>query len=327
MNKYTFRQLDRTHHKDFLIWKNGLKNFNGATIFHDPDFLAYHGDRFHEHHLGVYKGDELFGLIPLAFIEIQNKKIAKSPYGASYGGFIFKEVLNYSDSKFIVEELKKYLINQNIDQIILTPSLSIYHHAHSDTFIFSLLEEGFKLANADITSVVYLDDKDQETKNFTSKMKDIDRKAKKAKKANITYKSDCNIDDFWVLMEKTFSKHGTAPTHTKDELNTLHKTFPNEIYFNIAYLNDLPIAGIGIFKINELVNMSFYLCSDPEYQKMQAMSLVIYESLFDSKEKGVKQFDFGTSSVNMVGRENIFKFKESFGAVGKFRNTYQLSFQ
>jgi hypothetical protein len=321
MNKYTFRQLDRTNNKDYLIWKNGLENFNGATIFHDPDFLAYHGNRFHEHHLGVYKGEELFGLIPLAFIEVENKKIAKSPYGASYGSFIFKDLLSYSDSKRIVESFIHYLTSLSIHTIILTPSLNCYHYSSSDTFSFALLEKGFKCINSDITSIVSLTSDHIETEIFTSRARNMVRKAQKE---NIFLKANCTIDDFWILMDKTFSKHGVPSTHSKDELNNLHKRFPEQIYFNIAYLNQTPIAGIAIFKLNTLINMSFYLCSDPEFQEKQGLSLIVANAITSSKMQGSHYFDFGTSSVNMVGRENIFRFKESFGAIGKFRNTYQL---
>ena len=52
------------------------------------------------------------------------------------------------------------------------------------------------------------------------------------------------------------------------------------------------------------------------------MSLIVYDTILKAKEDGFKYFDFGTSSVNMKGRENIFRFKESFGAIGVFRHTY-----
>ena len=125
-------------------------------------------------------------------------------------------------------------------------------------------------------------------------------------------------------MEKTFEKHSANPTHSKEELISLQNMFPNEIYFNIAYIEKRPVAAMGVFKINDLCEMSFYLCSDSEYQNTQALTLVVYESILDSKKNGFKYFDFGTSSVNMIGKENIFRFKESFGAIGEFKHTYRL---
>lgn len=321
MSKYTIKQLDRHNEKDYKLWRNGLKNFDGATIFHEPDFLGYHGEKFNEHHLGIFKGEELFGILLLAIVENESGKVAKSPYGASYGGFIFKGILNYTDSKEIIKKFIDYTRSINIGSIIITPPLPVYHEAYSDTFIFAMLEQGFNTVNSDITSVVYLNSNDTENTVFTSRARNM---ARKARKANVKFETGCNIDDFWVLMEKTFQKHEVNPTHTKEELTFLQNMFPNDIYFNIAYIDNTPVAGMGVFNINKLCSMSFYLCSDSEFQNTQALSLVVYESILDAQSKGFKYFDFGTSSVNMLGRENIFRFKESFGAVGEFRHTYKV---
>lgn len=321
MAKYELRNIERTNTNDYKKWKNGLKSFLGTTIFHDPDFLSYHESKFEEYHLGIFKGEELFGILPLAIVEHENKKVAKSPYGASYGSFIFKAILNYSDSKEIVEKFIKFTKSLNINSIVITPSLPIYYESYSDSFIFALLEQGFSIINSDISSVIYLANDDIESNIFTSRARNMVRKARKS---NVKFNTDCNIDDFWILMEKTFQKHGTNPTHTKEELLFLQKMFPNDIYFNIAYIDNIPVAGMGVFNINQLCNMSFYLCSDSDFQNTQALTLAVYESILVAKNKGFRYFDFGTSSVNMVGRENIFRFKESFGAVGEFRHTYKL---
>lgn len=321
MSKFELRKIERTNERDYKKWKNGLKDFIGSTIFHDPDFLSYHGVKFEEYHLGVFKGEELFGILPLAIVENENKKDVKSPYGASYGGFVFKAILNYSDSKEIVKKFIEFIKDLKINSIVITPSLPFYHESYSDTFIFALLEQRFNAVNSDITSIVYLNNSDIENTIFTSRARNMVRKARKT---NVKFEIDCNIDEFWVLMEKTFQKHGVNPTHTKEELAFLQNMFPNDIYFNIAYIDDTPVAGMGVFNINQLCSMSFYLCSDSEFQNTQALTLVVYESILAAQSKGFKYFDFGTSSVNMIGRENIFRFKESFGAVGGFRHTYKL---
>ncbi len=319
MSRFTIEKIDRNSEKDYKKWVNFLKEANGATIFHHPDFLSYHKSRFYEYHLGVFKGEKLFGIMPLA-ISIENgEKIAKSPYGASYGGFIFQNILTYSNSKEIIMLLKVFLRENKIKTVIITPSLQIYYKSFSETLNFSMLEQDFKIINSDISSIVCLKEDDLEKRVFTSKLRNMVRKAEKMDIQTQFYSS---IDDFWSLMDKTFNKHGVSPTHTKEEINYLTQKFPNDIYFNIAYLNGTPIAAIGVFNLNEKNIMSFYLCSDEQYKYTQAMSLIIYKTILKAKEDGFDYFDFGTSSVNMVGKENIFKFKESFGAVGSFRHTY-----
>jgi lipid II:glycine glycyltransferase (peptidoglycan interpeptide bridge formation enzyme) len=321
MGKFKISILERENIKDYKKWQTLLNSADGATIFHNLDFLSYHKDRFQENHIGVFKGEELFGVMPLA-ISNKEKKVAKSPYGASYGGFIFKNNLTYSSSKEIAKLIKEFLKQNNISSMVITPPLEIYYKNSSQTFNFALLESGFKIVNADITSVVPLSNNiDLEKSIFTSKLRNILRKAEKN---GIEIINRASIDDFWILMEDTFNRHGVLPTHTKDELIYLNQKFPDKIYFNVAYINKIPVAGICIFTINSLVDMSFYLCSNSKYKQTQALSLLVANTIKESQKKGFRYFDFGTSSVNMIGKENIFKFKESFGAIGKFRFTYRL---
>ena len=173
--------------------------------------------------------------------------------------------------------------------------------------------------NRDISSAVYLDNTAQISETMTSRARNS---ARKASKSGVIVVRRGELSDFWVVMEKTFQKLGIRPAHTLQEFHALSERFPEDIYVDIAYLDQRPIAGIGYFVINERVNSSFYFCQDPEFQNRHALSLLVSEALFDSQHSGFKWFDFGTSSVSMRGKENLFRFKESFGAVGLFRETY-----
>jgi hypothetical protein len=316
-------KLHRYQPKYFDVWNRFVEQASNGTIYHRLDFLEYHNDRFAEniHNLLIFKGDSIVGVIPLAFFEEAGKCIAKSPFGGSYGGFVFKTALSYRSSKLVITEFLKYLKSIGIDEINITPAISDFCSSPCDTLVFSMLELGFKISNSDITSIVSMNKDDIIQSIFTSRARNVIRKAKSQE---IEIIKNGNIDDFWSIMAKTFARHGKSPTHTKNEFIFLNRRFPDRIYCDIAYYQDMPIAGIGYIKINERTNSSFYLCSDEAYSHTQALSLLIGNGVIDSKKNGLTYFDFGTSSVNMVGRENIFLFKESFGATGRFRNTYHL---
>ncbi len=322
MSEFSIKQLNRDPNQDCALWEGFLTDVNGGTIFHNPIFLAYHGNRFNEHHIGIFKGEALIGLMPMAFISENGEIIAKSPYGASYGGFIFNKVLNYSESKAIVVAFKNYLQTFSVNKVIITPPITVYYSQYSDTFLFALLEQGFKTITSDITSIVDLASEDIEQVTFNSRARNMYRKAKKA---GITaHLRDTRLLDFWSLMDKTFNKHGTNPTHTLKQWQWLSTHLPDSVWCDIAYIGDQPIAGIGHFRINQSTDSSFYLCSDPVFADKQGLSMLVYESVLQANKEKYKYFDFGTSSFNMVGRENIFRFKESFGAIGIFRHTYAL---
>jgi hypothetical protein len=313
MSLFSIKRLEQD--KDIEQWKRLCLKADGATLFHEYDFLSYHGDKFNEHHLGVFKGTTLFGIIPLA---IDESGIARSPYGASYGGFIFTEILSYSDSKIIVDQFLDYLKAIHVKKVLITPPIDVYYDNYSATFLFSLLAQGFKFTNSDITSVARLYENIEESL-FSSRTR---RSIKKAKSNNITINYNGNTDDFWKIMDKTFYRHNTSPTHSKEQWEYLCLKFPDKIFSPIAYLENTPVSAIGYFQVSKKCGMSFYIANDSEYKETQALTYLIAEFLqWLIKNKKADKFDFGTSSVNMIARENIFEFKENFGANGVFKHT------
>ncbi len=324
MGKYRIEEISRNNEQDYSEWKQLLKEARGQTLFHDPDFLAYHGDKFNENHLGLYKGQELCGIFPMALTEKDGQLTASSPYGGSYGGFIFKFTPKYSHAKEISKHLIDYLEEAQVDKAVITPPLDIIYEEKSDTFTFTLLEEGFELINADVSSVVPLPENgDIEYECLTSSARNHVRNAKDE---GIEIEKQGNIEDFWVVLKKTFEQHGVAATHTLEEFKDLNARLPEKVYVDIGWYESKPVAGIGYLVMNSRVISSFYLMSDPKYRDTQALSFLILESLRDAEENGFKYYDMGTSSVDMQARPNIFSFKQNLGAIGKFRRRYSLDF-
>ena len=305
----------------FEQWEAFADRSNGGTIFHRLKFLQYHGEKFKqkENHLLILKGNSLFGVLPLAIFFDGKHSVAESPYGASYGGPVFISSLNYSDSREIIDKLLDYLSTKHIYSCKFIFPIQPCYKQYSDTFKLALLEQKFSCTNKEISSVTYLDNNFATDEIVTSRARNMVRKAKKS---GVTIKHNADISEFWDTLEKTYDKHGVQPTHTLSQLSWLYDQFPGHIYFDVALLNNKPIAGIAYFVINDRVNSSFYLCQNPEFQSTQALSLLIYNALEQSKLNNFLWFDFGTSSNNMIGNENLFRFKESFGAIGLFRETY-----
>ncbi len=314
--------IDIKHYIDSeAVWDQFVGSSNESTIFHRLDFLRYHGERFRhqEHHLAWYKGETLFGLMPMAIFDGEHGAVARSPYGASYGGPVFQKLLNYADSHRIVSSLLNYLAELKVATCTLTLPIPCFYEKYSDTFRLVLFEHGFRCTNRDISSVVCLNVGKPVGEMMTSRARNM---ARKARKAGVTTKLHGSVAEFWEVMKKTFAKLDKRPTHTLEEFRWLCGHLPKQVYVDVAYIEGEPVAGIGFFVINDRVNSSFYLCQDPQKQQLQALSLLIHEALKRAQRDGFSWFDFGTSSVNMQGRENIFRFKESFGAIGLFRETY-----
>ena len=305
-------------------WNDFVDDSNEGTLFHRLDFLAYHGEKFceSEHHLIIHKGQAIHAVMPLAIFDEDGRRIARSPYGGSYGGPVFSKPQNYQDSQEVVEAILEYLEFQGVSELTLTLPISVCYRRYSETLRLVLLERGFQCSNRDISSVVCLDKNNPASKEMVSRARNTARKARKARKMGVDVVHHAPIVDFWQVLEMTFAKYGSKPTHTLAEFQWLHECNSERVYVDIATLDGIPAAGIGYFVINQNVNSSFYLCQDPQKQQTQGLSLLIYEALERAQKEGFRWFDFGTSSAQMQGSPNIFRFKESFGAIGVFRETY-----
>lgn len=318
MSETSFRELRRHDEWQVVQWKALLAKADGGTIFHDPDFLAYPRDRFEEHHLGYFRGDTLYGILPMAISEQDGVRTARSPYCGSVGGFVFPAPLDYSRSDELMAGLVCYLRDLGISRVVITPPVPAYYRLPTDTLLFAMLRNGFRPTNSEITSILPLGPA-VEADAFTSRARNM---ARKAEKAGVTCRLRAAIEDFWPLMEMTFDKHGARPTHSRAQWAWLMEHLPGSVWVDVAYVDGRPAAGIGHFRLNALADSSFYLCHDPTLRDSQASTLLVCHALVDAAARGYHWFDFGGSSVNMEPRENVFRFKESFGAVGMFRHSY-----
>lgn len=315
--------VSRLSESDRSQWDEFVDASNEGTLFHTLRFLGYHGERFasQEHHLVIRKGQSWIGVMPMTLSEDEGCLIAKSPYGASFGGPVFSQVLTYSESTSVFSELVDYLRNERVARLSITLPPVIFDRSPNQTKILSLQENGFELRNRDITSAVSLNGKEIHAA-ISSRARNMVRKAEKQ---GVSVRRSAPLEDFQAVLDATFRKHGTSPTHSPEELKLLMELCPGEVLVDVAYHDETPVAGICCFGYNSRVNSSFYFANPPEYQHLQGLSLLVVNSLKQSRELGYEWFDFGLSSVQMKGRPGVFRFKESFNSSGWFRESYEWS--
>lgn len=323
MSKYRIVQFTKNL---FEEWNKLIGNSSNGTIFHRLDFLSYHGQKFeeNEHHLIIYKGDTIFGIMPMGLFTENGKTIAKSPFGASWGGPVFAKNIKTKDALEVVTLLLEYLNHLNINRCIITVPPTCYHIPYSFSFEFGLLNKGFKVANQELTHVVPLPSKEDLVFSI------LDSKSRnKAKNAlaNFDFAKKSTIEEFYPILLQDKQRLGSKPTHTFEELKTLNSSFPNEIYFDIAIHKETKAkAGICYFVGNKSCISTFNLSQEDNALGLNGVNALIVSGMKDAVQSGYTYFDFGCSSYKMeILNIGVSDFKESFGANGLFRNTYQIA--
>lgn len=307
-------------------WDEWVDSSNEGTIFHKKGFLSYHGDRFEnsEIFLSIHRKKKRVALWSLALVERNGELCALSPYGGSYGGPAIQGVMGLTACRDIISSVVEHVANAGAKEFRITLPIRACSLIYTETFRFALLEAGFSCVNRDISSVIPLGADLVEYSHVQSHRSEWERRARKASKLGVVVRRAAPIQDFWQTLTATFKKHGMKPTHTFEELQWLAAELPDKVFFSCAYLEEKPIAGVCYFAQNSRVVGTFYLCQDPEYQALQAQSALLLDGFEQAQSLGYCWMDLGTSSVNMQAYDSIFRFKETLGAIGQFRETYML---
>ena len=310
---------------DEQIWDLFAPKTNNGTIFHLRSFLNYHPkSRFNDHSVIVRKKGNLFSLFPAAEQIVEGKKILVSHPGATVGSFTLPENLSIADSFNLVEKLIEYAKNEKFQCIRISLPPILYQRRISNYMEYSFFKFGFVYAKREVTSILFLEETIEKTK-MKFRPSHI-RAIRKALENNIVVKQSKNIGDFYAILKNNLEiRHGVSPTHTLEELINLFNLFPNKIRLFAAFFDELMIAGVVTFQVNQRVLLAFYISHNERYSDLRAVNILFYNIFEWAIKSKFKIFDFGIFTVNGKPNMGLGRFKENFGASGIFRDTIELN--
>ena len=301
-----------------------LSNSSYSTIFHYPEFLAYHGSRFNNEaiYLAWEKGDEISAVMP-AILDKQGEGFSlRSPYGASFGGIITKTTLKLKEAIKLVNVLVEFCESECIYNIVIIFAPQIYFPQINDGLFFALESVGYVLKSRDIFSVVDI------SSNYEQVWESYEGRARTAvRKAYPVFEilADAELEDFYPILLEDKSRLYAKPTHTLKELLRIKETFPERIWVDIAKHKETGAkAGICYFQVTDNVVMTFYMSQETAALKLNGINLLINYAINHAVNKGFNLFDFGGSTIGYkVENIGVSNFKESFGAISSSRLTYE----
>jgi lipid II:glycine glycyltransferase (peptidoglycan interpeptide bridge formation enzyme) len=188
---------------------------------------------------------------------------------------------------------------------------------------FALIESGFQYLKRELTSVVKLNFQMSEVLNL---YKTEARTAiKKAQKMGLEIQISADYDAFYSILIPNLKAHNRmSATHNLNEIKKLAEMYPDKIFLYGAFLGKKMIAGIINFICNSRVTLAFYISDNKKYRSYRPVNLLMYEVMRWAHERNFSYFDLGTISINMEINWGLGKFKETFGARGIFRDTFEI---
>jgi lipid II:glycine glycyltransferase (peptidoglycan interpeptide bridge formation enzyme) len=306
-------------------WDSFVPKKNNGTIFHLKSFLNYHPkSRFKDHSLLFYKKNKLFSVFPAAQKTINEKSHIISHPGATLGSFVVPEDLSISDALILVQTLKKYCNQNNIDIIQITTPPNLYQYRLSNYMEYSYLRNGFSYQKREVTSILHLENNiDKNLEKFRPSHK---RAIKKGERKGLICIESYDFENFYSMLEKNLkTRHGVVPTHTLNELKKLHNIFPEKIKLFCSFYKEIMIAGVLNFIVNEQVVLAFYITHDESYSEIRPLNLLFYKMFEWAIHSEFKIYDFGIFTVNGDPNMGLGRFKENFGSSGIFRDTFEIN--
>ena len=296
------------------LWDEFVTNARNAHFFFKRDYMEYHVDRFNDHSLMIYEGDNLIALFPANL----KGNILYSHQGLTFGGFIVGDDIKILRMYNVFKYLLEFLRSQGVQELIYKAMPHIYHLRPSEDDLWSLVKLGGEIVKRDISSVIRLSDVIKFTKGRRGCIK-------KAKQEGIVVRESDDLESFFLMMEILLDeKYDAAPVHKLAEMQVLQSRFPDNIKLFAAYINETMLAGILIYE-TKTVAKTQYISSVELGRQLGAVDLII-DHLINHYQDSKLFFDFGTSteSSELGFNESLMAQKESFGARSVAVDVYKL---
>ena len=302
-------------------WDRFVEESNNGTIFHLQSFFDYHeAGKFDFHHLIFEKDHNIFALLPGQLRD----DVFKSPMGASFGGFVIKDI-SYDKTVEIVDRFLEYGKVNGFREIYLTHPLLVYFKEMTQNIDYALLHRGFDYHVHLYSSVVDLR-KTYDLEHFDKKARNAVRKALKSG-MEVVIEND--FDTFYPILVENKKKFDLAPTHTLEELKRIDELLPGRLKLFLARFRGEVIGGSLIFICNDRTLIDFYIAQDYGYQEYRPINLILYEIIKWGHDNGYRYFDIGvnqdTASSNPMDlNRSLVSFKSRLGANCFIRSTFHM---
>lgn len=310
-------RIERYRPELVQTWNTFIKESKNGSFLFDRGYMEYHADRFQDHSLLFYNGDELLAVMPAS----ESSGVLNSHGGLTYGGLVMHKRASASFILSCFEELVNYLKQHGFSTLVYKCIPHIYHNLPSGEDQYALFRYNATLYRRDIGSVIDIANRPTYTKGTKYNLS-------KGRKNGLRVEKSSDFKTFMQLEEAILAaKYGTKPTHTTEEISLLAERFPENIKLYLVFREDLCLGGTIIYESNEVVHTQYIGISD-EGKEIGALDTVV-DYLLQLYAPTHKYFSFGISTEKdgTYLNEGLIRNKESFGARAVVHDFYKLTLQ
>jgi hypothetical protein len=308
-------------HGDAEAWESVVARSCHATMLHTRRFISYHRDRFHDCSAVIEdRRGRIVGVFPAA-VDLADPGMVVSHPGLTYGGVVHDGSVLGAPMIDVINGLVGHYRSRGFRRLRYKVVPAIYHSAPSDDDLYALFRLGAHLCRCDLSAAVNLSHRGRISHSRP-------QRRRRAEAAGVSIKETWDeITGFWRVLEANLARrHGAAPVHSLEEINTLHSWFPEDILLITAKIGPVLAGGTILFSAGPVLH-SQYTATSEEGRACFAIDPIYERAINLAGERSYRYFDFGTSTVD-EGRslnQDLYHFKVSFGAGGIAYNHYEIA--
>ncbi len=243
--------------------------------------------------------------------------------GATFGGIVHNGALAGCVMANALTTIKTHYRQAGFNFLLYKAVPDYYRWRPCADDLYALYHTGAEQTTAKLSAVINLNHR-----GLVSKRRR--RGIKKASNAGIKIAQGIQYAPLvWDLVkENLLTRHNTQPIHSLEEIEYLAKTFPSEITFHVALLDNAPICAVVLFATQTLWHAQ-YIAANDIGRNNGALDFLFEHLITQATANNLCYFSFGTSNEPMSKggklNEGLYKFKQEFGAGGHVHFFYKLS--
>lgn len=302
------------------------KSING-TFLQTKNFLNYHGNKFEDASLIIYKGSNtIVAVIPAVCIYENGKKKFSSHCGSTFGGIVIsKTFYNIQHMEAIFLLIEDYLTAEHFHEAEFKCTSAIFASGNIELLYYFFYQKGYH-SNDELSFYIDFNHYNPDiSSNFTAARR---RDYKYSLKSDLTFRqlfSTSEIALFHEILCENLKKYNTSPVHTLEELLDFNeKRLKNFVSFFGVFSQDNMISGSMVFYFGKKVFHTQYLAAKQDYLHLYPMNFLDTNLIALARANGFRFFSFGISTENhgKFLNKHLAQFKEGFGTEYMLNRTF-----
>jgi hypothetical protein len=299
-----------------MAWDAFVKGSKNGTFLFYRDYMDYHRERFTDHSLMIFDGNELVGLVPA---NLDADGHLASHDGLTYGGLVVSHTARLKDVLGCFHAVLQYLGERQISRWMFKSIPDIYNALPNDETAYALHLLEARLCRRDCAMAVSVKDRVPFSRGIRALIK-------KATGLQIRITGETSFQPFWekVLVPQLTARHAAKPVHNLQEITLLAARFPEHIRQFSAYCGEQIIAGVTIYETPAVARAQYAAVTE---MGRHAGALAHLFGWLIEHYRDKNYFDLGTSHEN-AGRilnHGLLRWKEGLGGRCYVQDYYEIS--